>query len=130
MKKNETSLIVNFDIKDIPKYEAQYPGCKVITLDRVVEEVENDKGIIEEIVVDWGKTAIFKKPNRVIITKAMNSVMRMDQTIDMITGGAIILRNCWVAGDPEMEKDDRYYFRVCQELNAWINEIAGFTTAS
>lgn len=111
----------------LKKLEAEYPTIKVIELDPVYESVETSKGVFEEVKVEEGVKAVFRKPDRAIIKLAMNKLMKMDQSVDMISGGEVILHNCWLLGDERIDKDDKYYFRAAQELNGWINEIAGFT---
>jgi hypothetical protein len=101
-------------------------GVKSIVLDRETEEVRDEKGKVSKKIINPGRIFYLRKPDRGTIKFAMNKTVRTDQTIDTITGGEIILKKCWVAGDEEIKTQDKYYFRACMEANAYLNEIVGF----
>lgn len=115
--------------EEIAKAEKSYGTVKVVTLDREVEVIKDAKGKEIENVISEGVSAIFRKPDRSTIKFASNKFMKVDQSIDTISGGEVIFHKCWIIGDKEMEDEDKYFFRACQELNAWLNELMGFTSA-
>ncbi len=99
---------------------------KVITLDRKVDV--DDEG--NETVIDEGVTGYFRKPDRATIKFANAKFTRADGAVDPISPGEVILNRCWLGGNPKMKSEDKYFFRVCIELNGWLNDVMGFTSSS
>ncbi len=110
----------------LTEWENKYGNIKKIVVGREVETQENKDGNPKEVIINEGKVAYLRKPDRATIRYAMTKTVRADQTIDTISSGEVVLKKCRLGGDEEIMKDDKYYFRACMEANNYLNEITGF----
>lgn len=77
-----------------------------------------------------GKIAYLRKPDRITIENALGLAMPIQGRPQYIRAGEIVLLNCWVGGDKEIQTDDELLipaamqaFQIIQAKTAILKKI-------
>lgn len=82
---------------------------KNLTKEEIVD-LKKRYGDIYQLEID-GKKCILHKPTRKVLSAATVTAGK-----DPIKFNEIILKNCWIQGDEEIQSDDNLFLGICPKL--------------
>ncbi len=84
------------------------------------KKVKESGAKVHKLIVE-DKIGYLRHPNRMIMSLAM----RKEAQQDMVGMCEVLLENCWISGDMEIQDDDEYFYGAMLQMQHLINVKAG-----
>jgi hypothetical protein len=77
------------------------------------------------IVIENGLGCILNSPKPHVLSQALGALSGIGKDPDMYKAGNIILKNCWIAGDMEIQENDDFRFACALQAINVIQVLQG-----
>ena len=113
------------DLND--KEKERFSELTIATINERYSKIIPKNARTHTLVLENGMGCVVRHPGPKTLSKAMGALMPSgDKDPDMYKSGCAILRDCWIAGDKQLEEESDERFAIALQAVSIIQAMEGF----
>jgi hypothetical protein len=125
MKKTDEAILkAEFDSLTEDE-QKKFFELKTIEIDNKFGKLVPKNTKTHTLVIENGLGCILNNPKPQVLSQALGALSGIGKDPDMYKAGNIILKNCWIAGDMEIQENDDFRFACALQAINVIQVLQG-----